>query len=131
MNHGYALVDAAVRMHASELVVTEAVFALPPSAFATGHGGGGVGTEVGGVREEEAERTRVGAVAALQPWLGPATPPPGSPVGRFPPACAKGGDTSSRRPSASRVGSNVSRSRHFSLRFVITLPAMRGLESWA
>ena len=34
MNHGYALVDAAIRTHAPELVVTDAAFALPFPAFA-------------------------------------------------------------------------------------------------
>jgi NTE family protein len=34
MNHGYALIDAAIRTHAPELIVTDAVFALPFPAFA-------------------------------------------------------------------------------------------------
>ena len=37
MNHGYALVDAAVRTHAPELVVTDAAFAVPYPAFASPH----------------------------------------------------------------------------------------------
>jgi hypothetical protein len=34
MNHGYALIDAAIRTHAPELVATDAAFALPFPAFA-------------------------------------------------------------------------------------------------
>ena len=35
MNHGYALIDAAIRTHASELIATDAAaFALPFPAFA-------------------------------------------------------------------------------------------------
>ena len=34
MNHGYALIDAAIRTHAPELIVTDAAFALPFPAFA-------------------------------------------------------------------------------------------------
>jgi hypothetical protein len=33
MNHGYALIDAAIRTHAPELIVTDAAFALPFPAF--------------------------------------------------------------------------------------------------
>ena len=35
MNHGYALVDAAIRAHVPELVVTDATFAMPFPSFAT------------------------------------------------------------------------------------------------
>ena len=34
MNHGYALIDAAIRTHAPELIATDAAFALPLPAFA-------------------------------------------------------------------------------------------------
>ncbi len=34
MNHGYALIDAAIRTHAPELIAREAAFALPFPAFA-------------------------------------------------------------------------------------------------
>ena len=34
MNHGYALIDAAIRTHAPELIATEAAFALPYPVFA-------------------------------------------------------------------------------------------------
>jgi NTE family protein len=35
MNHGYTLVDAAVRTHAPELIATDAAFAVPFPSFAT------------------------------------------------------------------------------------------------
>ena len=34
MNHGYALVDAAIRTHVPELIATDAAFAVPFPAFA-------------------------------------------------------------------------------------------------
>ena len=34
MNHGYGLIDAAIRTHAQELIVTDAAFVLPYPAFA-------------------------------------------------------------------------------------------------
>ncbi|MBK5257193.1 MAG: hypothetical protein JJE39_14285 [Vicinamibacteria bacterium] len=34
MNHGYALIDAAIRTHAPELIATDAAFAWPFPAFA-------------------------------------------------------------------------------------------------
>ena len=34
MNHGYALIDAAIRTHAPELIATDAGFVLPFPAFA-------------------------------------------------------------------------------------------------
>jgi hypothetical protein len=34
MNHGYALIDAAIRTHAPELIAADATFALPFPAFA-------------------------------------------------------------------------------------------------
>ena len=34
MNHGYALIDAAIRTHAPDLIATDAAFALPFPAFA-------------------------------------------------------------------------------------------------
>ena len=34
MNHGYALLDAAIRTHAPELIATDAVFTVPFPAFA-------------------------------------------------------------------------------------------------
>jgi len=34
MNHGYALVDAAIRTHVPELIATDTVFAVPFPAFA-------------------------------------------------------------------------------------------------
>jgi hypothetical protein len=34
MNHGYALVDAAIRTHAPELIATETAFSVPFPAFA-------------------------------------------------------------------------------------------------
>ena len=34
MNHGYALIDAAIRTHAPELIATDAGFALPFPTFA-------------------------------------------------------------------------------------------------
>ena len=34
MNHGYALVDAAIRTHVPALIATAAAFALPLPAFA-------------------------------------------------------------------------------------------------
>ena len=33
MNHGYALIDAAIRTHAPELIATDVAFALPFPAF--------------------------------------------------------------------------------------------------
>ena len=33
MNHGYALLDAAIRTHAPELIATDAAFALPFPGF--------------------------------------------------------------------------------------------------
>ncbi|MBK5256297.1 MAG: patatin-like phospholipase family protein, partial [Vicinamibacteria bacterium] len=35
MNHGYALIDAAIRTHARELIATDVAFALPSPAFAS------------------------------------------------------------------------------------------------
>ena len=35
MNHGYALIDAAIRTHAPELIATDAGFAVPSPAFAS------------------------------------------------------------------------------------------------
>ena len=54
MNHGYALVDAAIRTHVPELIVTNAAFAAPFPAFAPPRmGEDELATEVGGVGEEE------------------------------------------------------------------------------